>query len=121
LISFRPISVNPQSLRVRKLCNRIVRLDRRPSLVLALLLCLVVSRLSVYHERIGATRQSAPPSPRTGRAPAGDVNVCIHGESGTGKELIARAIHYASPRRDRPLITLDCTTIPEGLMESHLF
>jgi len=51
----------------------------------------------------------------------GDVNVCIHGESGTGKELIARAIHYASPRRDRPLITLDCTTIPEGLMESHLF
>jgi transcriptional regulator with GAF, ATPase, and Fis domain len=45
---------------------------------------------------------------------AGDANVCICGESGTGKELIARAIHYASPRRDRPLITLDCTTIPKG-------
>jgi transcriptional regulator with PAS, ATPase and Fis domain len=58
---------------------------------------------------------------RIDKAAAGDVNVCIHGESGTGKELIARAIHYASPRRDRPLITLDCTTIPEGLMESHLF
>src|SRR5262245_34605328 len=58
---------------------------------------------------------------RIGKAAAGDVNVCIHGESGTGKELIARAIHYASPRCDRPLITLDCTTIPEGLMESHLF
>jgi transcriptional regulator with GAF, ATPase, and Fis domain len=51
---------------------------------------------------------------------AGDANVCISGESGTGKELIARAIHYAGPRRDRPLITLDCTTIPEGLMESHV-
>jgi len=49
-----------------------------------------------------------------------DANVCIFGESGTGKELIARAIHNASPRRDCPLITLDCTTIPEGLMESHL-
>jgi DNA-binding NtrC family response regulator len=49
-----------------------------------------------------------------------DANVCISGESGTGKELIARAIHQASSRRDRPLITLDCTTIPEGLMESHL-
>ena len=52
---------------------------------------------------------------------AGNANVCIMGESGTGKELIARAIHYNSERRGRPLITLDCTAIPEGLMESHLF
>jgi transcriptional regulator with PAS, ATPase and Fis domain len=80
-----------------------------------------VSRLSVYHEIIGESRQMADIFARIGKAAAGDVNVCIHGESGTGKELIARAIHYASPRSDRPLITLDCTTIPEGLMESHLF
>ena len=51
----------------------------------------------------------------------GDANVCIYGENGTGKELIARAIHAVSPRRDRPFITLDCATIPEGLMESYLF
>src|SRR5262252_2487340 len=81
----------------------------------------VVSRLSVYHEIIGESRQMADIFTRIGKAAAGDVNVCIHGESGTGKELIARATHYASPRRDRQLITLDCTTIPEGLMESHLF
>jgi transcriptional regulator with GAF, ATPase, and Fis domain len=80
-----------------------------------------VSRLSVDHEIIGESRQMADIFARIGKAAAGDVNVCIHGESGTGKELIARAIHYASPRSDRPLITLDCTTIPEGLMESHLF
>jgi transcriptional regulator with PAS, ATPase and Fis domain len=80
-----------------------------------------VSRLSVYHEIIGKSRQMADIFARIGKAAAGDVNVCIQGESGTGKELIARAIHYASPRRDRPLITLDCTAIPEGLMESHLF
>ncbi len=106
---------------MRKLCNRTVKLGRRPSLVLALLRNEVVSRLSVYHEIIGKSRQMADIFARIGKAAAGDVNVCIHGESGTGKELIARAIHYASPRRDRPLITLDCTTIPEGLMESHLF
>ncbi len=51
----------------------------------------------------------------------GDANVCIYGENGTGKELIARAIHHSGPRRDRPFIALDCTTIPEGLMESYLF
>jgi two-component system, NtrC family, response regulator AtoC len=51
----------------------------------------------------------------------GDANVCISGESGTGKELIARAIHAQSARAERPLVTLDCTAIPEGLMESHLF
>ena len=51
----------------------------------------------------------------------GDANVCISGESATGKELIARAIHEQSARADRPLVTLDCTAIPEGLMESHLF
>jgi len=74
-----------------------------------------------YHGIIGESPHMADIFARIAKVAVGDVNVCIHGESGTGKELIARAIHYASPRRDRPLITLDCTTIPEGLMESHLF
>ncbi|MCP5110810.1 MAG: sigma-54-dependent Fis family transcriptional regulator [bacterium] len=49
------------------------------------------------------------------------ATVLLAGESGTGKDLIARAIHYHSPRRDRPFVKINCTTIPENLMESELF
>ena len=73
------------------------------------------------HGLIGQSPQLAEVLAKIEKVAAGDANVCISGESGTGKELIARAIHEQSPRGDRPLVTLDCTAIPEGLMESHLF
>ncbi len=49
------------------------------------------------------------------------ATVLLAGESGVGKDLIARAIHFHSPRRDRPLVKINCTSIPENLMESELF
>jgi transcriptional regulator with PAS, ATPase and Fis domain len=49
------------------------------------------------------------------------ASVLIQGEAGTGKELIARALYESGPRRGRPFIAVDCTAIPDGLMESHLF
>jgi DNA-binding NtrC family response regulator len=55
------------------------------------------------------------------KAASWDVNVCIEGENGTGKELAARAFHLSSPRRHNPFVTLDCSTIAEGLIDSHLF
>ena len=50
-----------------------------------------------------------------------ETTVLLTGETGTGKELIARAIHELSPRKDRPMIKINCGAIPQGVVESELF
>jgi len=55
------------------------------------------------------------------RVASSKISVYIHGESGTGKELIAQAIHKTSPRKDKEFITVNCSAIPEDLLESELF
>jgi two-component system response regulator PilR (NtrC family) len=55
---------------------------------------------------------------RVSQAPS---NILITGESGTGKELVAKAIHYNGPLKDKPFVTINCGAIPESLMESEMF
>ena len=56
-----------------------------------------------------------------GRVAETDATVLILGESGTGKELVAKAIHYNSPRKEQAFITVNCPSIPDNLLESELF
>ncbi len=74
-----------------------------------------------YHRIIGTSAPMQRVYEIIARAAATTATVLIRGESGTGKELAARAIHYNSQRARGPFVKIDCTSIPEGLMESELF
>ena len=74
-----------------------------------------------FEEIVGASAGLQAVLNNVRRVAATDASVLIQGESGTGKELIARAIHSASKRRDKPLIKINCAALPSGLVESELF
>ena len=74
-----------------------------------------------FEELIGSSTSLKKVLKNVGRVAPTDSTVLITGETGTGKELIARAIHNLSPRKDRPLVKVNCAAIPAGLIESELF
>jgi DNA-binding NtrC family response regulator len=70
---------------------------------------------------IGASRAWRETLDTAHRAAESDATVLLLGESGTGKEVLAHEIHRASPRHGRPFVAVNCSAIPEGLLESELF
>ena len=74
-----------------------------------------------FEEIIGQSPTLLDVLEKVNRVAETDATVLISGETGTGKELIARAIHSASHRRDKPLIKVNCAALPSGLIESELF
>ncbi len=80
----------------------------------------LVERFS-FENIIGGSSRMAEVFEMVRRVAPSDVTVLIKGESGTGKELIARAIHYNSPRSKENFVAVNCSAIPENLLESELF
>ena len=78
-------------------------------------------QLGAASEIIGASRRMYQVQQEVSRAAPSRATVLIRGESGVGKELVARAVHYASPRRKGPFVCLNCAALSETLLESELF
>ena len=79
------------------------------------------NKRSIFHRFIGASDAMQTVYTMIANVGRVDTTVLITGESGTGKELAAEALHLESHRSKRPLIKVDCTAIPENLLESELF
>ena len=81
-----------------------------------------VRRRAGYHNVIGVSQKMAELLGFVSKIAASEATtILIQGESGTGKDLIAKAIHYQSRRQDKPFVAINCSAIPETLMEAELF
>ncbi len=78
-------------------------------------------QLRVESELVGSSTGIRGIESQIGRVAGTNATVLIRGESGVGKELVARAIHYSSPRKEGPFICLNCAALTETLLESELF
>jgi transcriptional regulator with GAF, ATPase, and Fis domain len=78
-------------------------------------------RLGAESELVGSSKTMQAISESIARAAPNNATVLIRGESGVGKELVARAVHFSSPRRKGPFVCINCAALSESLLESELF
>ncbi len=81
----------------------------------------LVRKSAAFDEMKGESPKMLELKSKIGRVAKASGSVLVRGESGAGKELVARAIHRSSPRKDRPMLSVNCAAIPRELMESQLF
>lgn len=81
----------------------------------------LVEKSAAFDELIGTSKPMLELKSKISRIARATGAVLVRGESGSGKELVARAIHKASQRADRPMLSVNCAAIPRELMESQLF
>jgi two-component system response regulator PilR (NtrC family)/two-component system response regulator HydG len=103
------VLVADKALGVRSLTKRVERLQRE------------VEGRYKFDQIVGPSQEMQDVLSLIERISASEVSVLISGESGTGKELVAKAIHYNSPRADQPFVAVNLAAVPEGLVESELF
>jgi DNA-binding NtrC family response regulator len=81
-----------------------------------------VRRRAGYHDVVGISRKMTELMTFVSKVASSEATtILIQGESGTGKDLVAKAIHYQSSRQERPLVAINCSAIPETLLEPELF
>src|SRR5262249_50085912 len=106
------LAVVARAMEVRRLRMENVRLHQ------------YVARLtfeSARHQMVGASPGMQRVMQLIQKVAPTDSTVLTRGETGTGKELVARALHYNSPRRHKTLVTINCASLQENLLESELF
>jgi DNA-binding NtrC family response regulator len=81
----------------------------------------IIENENVFHNMIGKSKKMIEVFEYIRNVGKVNVNVLIQGQSGTGKELVARAIHSESDRKDKNFVAINCSAIPENLLESELF